>query len=539
MKETSYRVEAVLFDFDGTLTRPGALDFNAIRRLIDCPMELPILEYIDGLEDPDRRAEHHAVLDDAEMKAAAESEPNDGAEELIRYIRSSGLPVGVITRNSRGSVERALENFNDLRASDFDLIISRDDPVAPKPSPEGVELAARRFDVEASRMMVVGDYIFDVQAGAAAGAVTVFLDSDKYHGPRPVKSDHAITKLAELKSLIRLGLPLPAGKFPNDLLLDFFEKLPFDDPSVLVRPGVGEDAAAVDVSGEEILILKSDPITFATEGIGQYAVLINANDIATTGAAPRWFLTTLLFPCGATASEILAVMRELADVCGQWGITLCGGHTEITDAVRRPVVAGMMTGVVEKRRLVDKKNMRPGDHVLVTKGAAVEGTAIIAREFGDKLKSLGLSTAEIETASHFLKRVSILEEARTAADFPGTSAMHDVTEGGLATALYELSAAGQGKIRGRMDAIPVFRETRRMCELLDIDPLGLIGSGSLLIACRPGESDALVTAIREKGVEATRIGEVLEDAGPGVEAFRGDQPAEWPRFEVDEITRLF
>ncbi|MCP4689606.1 MAG: hypothetical protein GY859_16250, partial [Desulfobacterales bacterium] len=149
--------------------------------------------------------------------------------------------------------------------------------------------------------MVVGDYIFDIQAGAAAGAITVFLDSEKYHGPRPVISDHAITGLAELKGLIRQGLPLPAGKFPNDLLLEFFQKLPFDDPSVLVHPGVGEDAAAVDVRGEEVLVLKSDPITFATDAIGRYAVLINANDIATTGAIPRWFLTTLLFPCGVTA----------------------------------------------------------------------------------------------------------------------------------------------------------------------------------------------------------------------------------------------
>ncbi|MCP4690702.1 MAG: hypothetical protein GY859_21795, partial [Desulfobacterales bacterium] len=284
---------------------------------------------------------------------------------------------------------------------------------------------------------------------------------------------------------------------------------------------------------------KSDPITFATDAIGRYAVLINANDIATTGAIPRWFLTTLLFPCGVTAGEIRSVMKELADVCGQWGISLCGGHTEITDAVNRPVIAGMMTGVVKRGDLIDKSNMRPGDHVLFTKGAAVEGTAIIAREFGDRLKNLGLTAGEIETAARFLDRVSIIEEARIAAGFPGTSAMHDVTEGGLATALYELSAAGQGKIRVHVDAIPIFPETGRMCALFHIDPLGLIGSGSLLIACRPGESEALMAAIRDKGVEVARVGEVLEEAGPGVEAFRCGEPADWPRFDVDEITRLF
>ena len=151
----------------------------------------------------------------------------------------------------------------------------------------------------------------------------------------------------------------------------------------------------------------------------------------------------------------------------------------------RPVVCGMMAGSVRKRDLIDKRRMRPGDRVLLTKGAAVEGTAIIARELGSRLRKLGMSAEKIESCRAYLDRISIIPEARQAARCPGTSAMHDVTEGGIATALEELSAAGGCRLRVDLDRIPVFPETRTICRLLGVHPLGLIGSGSLLICCRP------------------------------------------------------
>jgi len=287
-----------------------------------------------------------------------------------------------------------------------------------------------------------------------------------------------------------------------------------------------------------VLVLKSDPITFATDSIGQYAVLINANDIATSGAQPRWLLTTLLFPSGVTPSEIQHVIDELKAFCRRWDITLCGGHTEITDAVTRPVVAGMMAGTVARKNLIDKRNVAPGDKVLLTKGVAVEGTAIIAREFGDRLEHLGLADSEVERCRQFLTNISILTEAKIAAKSTATSAMHDVTEGGLATALEELSIAAQHRLRINMDTIPVFAETRKICRLLKIQPLGLIGSGSLLICCRPTGCKSLMKSLRQGGVDVTCIGEILEK-GQGIAAFKNGRRAAWPQFEVDEITRLF
>jgi HAD superfamily hydrolase (TIGR01509 family) len=538
MKNKGFCIKAVLFDFDGTLTKPGALDFPVIKQAIGCPDNIAILEYIESLKDSSQREKALSVLDRFEIEAAADSEPNSGAEELIPYLRSKGLRVGIISRNSYQSIERALKNFKTIGVSDFDLIISRDDPVKPKPSADGVLFAAEKLELDVKHILVVGDYIFDIQAGHDAGAITVLLNNKPDSLAKQVDSDFTISRLEELKQIVRMGLPLPQGKLPNDLLEDFLDQFPIDDPSVLIRPGIGEDIAAVKIDNEEVLVLKSDPITFATDSIGQYAVIINANDIATSGAVPRWFLSTLLFPYGITASEIWQVMNDLHSVCRHQGIALCGGHTEITDAVSRPVITGMLVGTIIKRNLIDKRNIRPGDSILLTKAVAVEGTAIIAREFRERLKGLDMPETEIEKCSGFLSNISILKEAQIASRSEGISAMHDVTEGGLATALMELGVAGHHRIRVDIDSIPVFPETKKICRMLDIDPLGLIGSGSLLICCKKNFSENLITAIREAGIDVTCIGEVLEE-GQGVDAIKHAKRVDWPTFEVDEITRLF
>ena len=534
----AFCVKAVLFDFDGTLTRPGTIDFSGIRQAVGCPREEPILEFIENLSDGQLKEKSLATLIEHEVSAAAESLPNEGAEELLVYLKEKNVGIGIISRNSLQSIERSLQNFEHVSQSDFDLIISRDDPVAPKPSPEGIILAADKLRVDVKEIMLVGDFIFDIQAGQQAGTVNVFLSNGKTPDFKVPDCDATIASLSDLKEIVRLGLPLPAGKLPNDLLGQFIDRFGSADDALIIQPGIGEDVAAVDVSPEEVLVLKSDPITFATDSIGHYAVLINANDIATSGARPRWFLTSLLFPNGSTPSEIRHVMHELRTICRQWDITLCGGHTEITDAVNRTVVTGMLTGTVAKKRLIDKRNMASGDVVLMTKAVSVEGTAIIAREFGQQLQSLGVEPREIVEARNFLSDISILKEAEIAGNTEGVRAMHEVTEGGLATALMEFSIAGQHKIHVGMERIPVFPLTRKICTNLEIDPLGLIGSGSLLIACAPESAPELIRKIYNAGIQVTHIGEVL-DEGEGIKATVEERDLPWPTFEVDEITRLY
>ena len=460
------------------------------------------------------------------------------AEAMLGYLRSKDIRLALISRSSPASVQKMLAQVSDISISDFDTVISCKQQQARGQDINAVAQALKKMKLPEYHVLVVAANPTILQDACKAGALTVYLSPSAPSEKSRNRVDFHVSQLIELKNIVRQGMPLPPGKLPNDLLREYLNQFVFDDPSIIINPGVGEDTAAVNIVSEEVLVLKSDPITFATDSIGQYAVLINANDIATSGAKPRWLLTTLLFPCGVTPFEIRNVINELKAFCRQWEITLCGGHTEITDAVKRPVVTGMMAGTVARHELIDKRNMAPGDRILLTKGVAVEGTAIIAREFGDRLKNLGMADSAIDSGREFLTSISIITEARIAAESRTVSAMHDVTEGGLANAAEELSIAGGYRIKIDMDTIPVFRETRKFCRLLGIDPLGLIGSGSLLICCRRTGCDSLISAIHEAGIDVSCIGEVL-DAGPGVTAVKNSQPVTWPQFEVDEITRLF
>ena len=539
MKKTPRYIKAVLFDFDGTLTRPDSLDLLIIKRRIGCPPNGLLLEFIESLTSPEHRQQALDAVDKFELAAAADAEPNDGAEDLIRFLKDRNIKTGIVTRNSKPSVLRALENFKLVTADDFDLIITRDDPVSPKPSGDGIRLATRRLGVVPEEILMVGDYPMDIEAGKRAGSLTALLaNPHRSDSIRDEDSDFRVDRLSELRNIVRMGLPLPGGKLPNDLLAQFLVPFDFEDPTVLIKPAVGEDTAAVDIGGQEVLVLKSDPITFATDAIAKYAVVVNANDIATSGAIPRWFLTTLMFPVGTSAYIIRHAMEELSAVCRSQNITLCGGHTEITAAVSRPIVIGMMVGTVERHRLIDKRNMQTGDIVLMTKAVAVEGTAIIAREFAERLQRIGVTASEIDICRRLLDQISILPEAGIALSVDGVSAMHDVTEGGLATALEELSISGRHRIRIDMEKIPVYPETAKICERLHLHPLGLIGSGSLLICCRSRIGRKLVQRIGASGIAVTVIGEIGAP-GSGIEAFRRNRPVSWPQFDADEVTRLF
>lgn len=476
-----------------------------------------------------------AALHGRRLKAAVKG---PAVRAAFALLRDKGLGMGVFSRHSRKAVRRFLQLAFRVRPAELRNLIWVEDPRTRDRRGNPFHATAQTMSSVPERFLVVSADLDVIRLAHAAGAVTVGWGDVPAPHPGQPPPDVRAAGFEPLQRIIRMGIPLPPGKLPNELLKELLDDFRFEDPALLITPGVGEDIAAVDVSADEVLVLKSDPITFATDAIGQYAVLINANDIATAGAAPRWLLTTLLFPVGSTPSFIWSVVHELTEFCRRWGITLCGGHTEITDAVSRPVVCGMMAGSVRKCDLIDKRRMRPGDRLLMTKAAAVEGTALIAREFGRRLEALGLSASEIRSGRAYLELISILPEAGRAARCPGTSAMHDVTEGGIATALEELSAAGGCRLRVNLDRIPVFPETRRICRLLSVHPLGLIGSGSLLICCRPKHSHRLEEDLRRSGIQVTCIGEVAEK-GFGVQGFRGGRPARWPRFEVDEMARLF
>jgi HAD superfamily hydrolase (TIGR01509 family) len=554
-----FRLRAVLFDFDGTLTVPGALDFAAIKREVGCPADALLLEWIEALPAESRRDEALAALARFELAGAAASAPNVGAEALVDELRALGLKVGVLTRNGLAAVERALAGFADLTTGGFDVLLTRDDRVPPKPAPDGVLHAAGLMGVLPAETLVVGDYVLDMLAGRAAGAVTAYLTNAPGEDDCPDNAacDFVVQRLDELPDIVRLGLPLPAGKLPNDLLRRHLDSLEVTDDAVLVAAGVGEDVAALDVDGVDTIVAHGDPITLAGDDIGRFAVLVNANDIAASGAEPRWLLTTVLLPEGTTPSQALALLGELADAAAAQGVTIVGGHTEVVGAVTRPVVAATTIGVVRRGELRDKRAALPGDRIVLTKGLAVEGAALLARGLGERLRALGMSDAELAACRDLLDRVSVVPEARIAAGFAGVRAMHDVTEGGLATALRELASATGRDVVVHRDRVPVLPEAGHLCALLGVDPLGLIGSGSLLICCDPAEAGELIGRLAGAGIAAANIGE-LDAAGdePGaaggaggasaasamsgaaVTAMSGGRRAQWPEFAVDEAARV-
>jgi hydrogenase expression/formation protein HypE len=528
-------IKGVLFDFDGTLTRP-ILDFGEIREALGCPPRLPVLEYIETLPES-RRAEAHQVLDQFETEAAERCRPNRDAEQVLQTLLRRGLQIGIVSRNSLSAIRMSLQNFQRVRLSDFAVVISREDPFPPKPDPESVREAVRRMGVGVHEVMMVGDYLFDIEAGQKAGARTVLLTNGKDASHPGCSPDLVILRLSDLLPIIERAIPLPPGKLPGGLLRDFLAQLRLEHPLLLVGPGTGEDFAAVRTAGEEILVLKSDPVTFATDSIGRYAVLVAANDVATSGALPRWLLTSLLFPVGSCAEDIWQVMQDIHQTASRSGMVLCGGHTEITEAVNRPVVVAQAAGLACEADLVLKQRVREGEPILMTKRIAVEGTSVIAREFAGLLEARGMTQDEIGRCRRLLDEpgISILPEARLSAG--RASALHDVTEGGLATALEELSAACGRRVRIFMERIPVYPETEKVCALTGLDPLGLIGSGSLLICCPSRESEDLKNDLGAENIEVSEIGVILEE-GSGVEALRQGRPADWPVFEADEITRL-
>ena len=195
-------IRAVLFDFDGTLTRPEAIDFAALRKLLDCPPGTPILEYIEALPSREARERAHRVLDEFELAAARASVPNEGAEELVAHLRRRRIARGILSRNSRGSVQTALANFSTLTGDDFSVILTRENAGRPKPQPDGVLGAARLFGVPPAEILVVGDYVFDIAAGRAAGARTALLTNGRAALPIEPAPEFTVARLEELRPIL-------------------------------------------------------------------------------------------------------------------------------------------------------------------------------------------------------------------------------------------------------------------------------------------------------------------------------------------------
>ena len=329
------------------------------------------------------------------------------------------------------------------------------------------------------------------------------------------------------------------GKFPPNFLGKLLAKIPIQDPRVVLGPLVGEDVAALEV-GERILVASSDPVTLATDRAGWYAVQVNANDVACSGAPPSWFLATVLVPEGFSEEEAEALFDQILSACESVGATLVGGHSEVTHGIGRPIIMGTMLGEVQKDKLIRSGGAQEGDSVVLTKGIAIEGTALLARERSGALRRSGVGAATIDRSAGFLDRpgISVVSDARIACASVQVHSLHDVTEGGLATGLREIAQASGLGLAVEEGSVPVLPECQEICQALGLDPLGLLASGALLIALPAGEVPGLLSALERENINGWEIGQMLApEEGLVLIGYQGEQPL--PRFPRDEIARYF
>jgi HAD superfamily hydrolase (TIGR01509 family) len=318
---------------------------------------------------------------------------------------------------------------------------------------------------------------------------------------------------------------LPTGKVPWDLVAASIQQvLP---PEVRLGPAAGEDAALVELGGE-LWAVASDPISFTAAEAGRLAVIVNANDVAVRGARPRYFLAVVLVaPEEATPGRVEELLQQIAETCRQLDVALLGGHTEVTPGLPHSLVVGTMLGLVVGEP-IRTGGLEPGDRVGMTGWAGLEGTAIVLAEHGERLRAR-YGEAWFRDLDELLGGdwLLVVPEALRAAAVPGVTALHDVTEGGVGEALHELARASGVAITSARERIPVRPETAQCCRDLGIDPLGLIGSGALLVGCRPDAAPALEQAL--VGTPFTWIGE----------ATAGVPTSSLPRFPRDELLRAF
>ena len=330
-----------------------------------------------------------------------------------------------------------------------------------------------------------------------------------------------------------------AGKLPLELLSELLDKVDVSDPRVYLGPKVGEDAALLDF-GDRYLVAKTDPITFATDLIGWYLVQVNANDIAVMGATPRWLMATLLLPEGTPQQAVEHIFDQLLEACDTLSITLVGGHTEVAYDLPRPIAIGAMLGEVAKDRVVLTSGAKPGDSIVLTKGVAIEGTALLAREASEALRAAGVKLDLIERSKDLLLKpgISVVRDATIACDTVEVHAMHDPTEGGLATGLMEMAMAANVGLTVEAELIPTLPECETVSAALGLNPLGLIASGALLAAVAPGDAPRLIEALAHEGIPAHEIGRITP-RDEGLKIRDSDGVRDLPTFERDELARFF
>ena len=327
------------------------------------------------------------------------------------------------------------------------------------------------------------------------------------------------------------------GKLPIQALERMISSISTKNPRVAVGPAVGEDAALIDM-GDRYLVATTDPITFASEKIGWYAVHINANDIAAMGGTPEWMMCNVLMPSGTPTETIEDLFKQLKTTCEKLSITIVGGHTEFVRNLTNPIVTGVMLGEVKKGHETKTSAAQNHDSILLTKSIPIEGCTILAREISNKILESGVSNDVLEAGKTLLENpgISVVKEARIAVSTGKVNAMHDPTEGGLSGGLAELANASGLGLEINLDAVPIIPCAKEICNSLGLNPLGVIASGSLLITVPSTDEKVVIDNLTEQGIKVSKIG-VMKPKECGLKINMGIHKKDLPLFDQDEVTR--
>jgi len=338
----------------------------------------------------------------------------------------------------------------------------------------------------------------------------------------------------------------PIGKLKHEYLLKMLKKFVSDthleDDRVIMGSSIGEDAAVIDM-GDNYLVAKTDPITFvSTNAIGYYAVNVNVNDVVCTGATPKWFQSTILLPKKLTDEDLIEnIFKNIHDTCKSLGISVIGGHTEITSDLTRPIIVGSLLGEVEKDKLVLTSGAKAGDSIILTKGIFIEGTSIIAREKENILKDKGYNVEFIEKCKDYLYNpgISVFKEALLSNDNLKINSMHDPTEGGLFCGIAEMAIASNLGVLIEKNKINVLPEPTELSKVFDLNPYNTISSGSLLISIKGEFAADLIDLLTKNGINSELIGSFHPKKEKYLIIDNNNKKTPMSYTETDEITKLF
>ena len=297
------------------------------------------------------------------------------------------------------------------------------------------------------------------------------------------------------------------GKLPEQMLVrSVLKQAKHRRDEVLVGPAVGQDCAVMELGPDEVFVMSSDPITGTVKDIGSHGIHVTANDLAASGAEPVGVILTVLLPENIEEEQIRKMMQDAERTCKELNMEIMGGHTEITNVVQQPLLTVTGVGKTKKKDLLTTMQVHPGQDIVVTKWIGLEGTSILAKEKEEELLQR-FNQDLVHTAQQFDQYLSVVQDAKIAQAF-GVSAMHDITEGGVFGALWEMAEGSGVGLDADLKAIPIRQETVEVCEYFGLNPYQIMSSGSMMIAADDGHG--LVMALEKAGIPAAVVGRATD-----------------------------